>query len=664
MSWIKRFITFSVVALFIAIGLSPKALAVTYKDIGQKFGQETNKVWNIKFNNDVDTSSINTTNIVVLDDKNAEVEIKVECKDSKTVSVSPVYSYEPGKTYTLIVKEGVKSKLGNKINLPTRMVFTTKASKGYIVALDAGRAGNDIGYEVGPTGVKGKDINLYVALRAGEILKASGVQVVYTRTTDNVSWSPEESIAARSKIVNDAKANVLVSIHCNSASTTATGSETYYLQGNDNSKNLASYVQEELYNRTKLPNRGIKESTLKTLSGVSATGVYVDLGFITNPTEEKILNSEVFKNNSAEAIASAVLKYLNIREQAYIKSIPDKTVLLYKGEQYTLPTTIDALMSDNTSAKVAVNWDKDSVDTSKEGTYYYKGTVAGYSGVANLKVIVSSQTDSGTSNGTIKSIENITVNLTEGDSYSLPTKVDAINTLGGKVQVDVIWDRGSINTSTAGTVTLIGRVSNYSNPVTLTIIISPKTTAKKYKVALDAGHGGTDPGAIGPNGIKEKDITLAVTLKLGAILEKQGIEVVYTRTNDTATWLNSSDTRLKTRVDIANNANVDYFVSIHANSVDGSPTTSGIETYYYRETTSGIPLATNIQSELISKLGAKDRGIKSSGLYVVKYTNAPAVLVELEFISNPQKEAMLNDPIYQQKYAEAIASGIMKTIPK
>ncbi|QGU93955.1 hypothetical protein GOM49_01335 [Clostridium bovifaecis] len=663
MSWIKRFVMFSVAALFIVIGLSPKVLAVTYKDIGQKLGQETNKVWNIKFNNEVDPSSINTTNIVVLDDKNVEVKIKVECKDSKTVSVSPIYSYQPGKTYTLIVKEGVKSKLGGKINLPTRMVFTTKALEGRVVALDAGRAGNDIGYEVGPTGVKGKDINLYVALRAGEILKANGVQVIYTRTTDNVSWSPEESIAARSKIVNDAKANVLVSIHCNSASTTATGSETYYLQGNDNSKNLASYVQEELYNRTKLPNRGIKESTLKTLSGVSATGVYVDLGFITNPTEEKILNSEVFKNNSAEAIASAVLKYLNIKEQAYIKSIPDKTVLLYKNEKYTLPTTVDALMSDNITSKVAVNWDKSYVDTSTEGTYYYKGTVTGYSGAASLKVVVSSQTEPGTSTDTIKSINNITVNLTEGDTYSLPTKVDAINTLGAKVQVNVIWDKSSVDTSKVGTVTLVGRVENYSNPVVLTIVISPKPTIK-YKVALDAGHGGTDPGAIGPNGIKEKDITLAVTLKLGAILEKQGIEVVYTRTNDTAAWLNSSETRLKTRVDIANNANVDYFVSIHANSVDGSPTTSGIETYYYRETTSGIPLATNIQSELISKLGAKDRGIKSSGLYVVKYTNAPAVLVELEFISNPQKEAMLNDPVYQQKYAEAIASGIIKTIGK
>jgi len=78
-----------------------------------------------------------------------------------------------------------------------------------------------------------------------------------------------------------------------------------------------------------------------------------------------------------------------------------------------------------------------------------------------------------------------------------------------------------------------------------------------------------------------------------------------------------------------------------------------------------MALAKNIQNEIISELGFKDRGIKErNGLYVLKYTNAPAVLVELEFISNPEKEAMLKNPEYQQKYAEAIARGIMKTIGK
>jgi N-acetylmuramoyl-L-alanine amidase len=670
---VKRLLMFSVIVFFVVVGLSPRALALDYEEMQERKGDDIsiNKVWTIKFNNELDPDSINTDNIVVLNDKNEEVKIKVECKDSKTVSVSPLESYEEGKTYTLLIKDQVKSKDGNKIKTPIRMKFTINTTqtekpglpKVPVVVLDAGRAANDEAQEVGPSGIKGKDINLYVALKAGEILKANGIEVVYTRTTDSVPWSANESIAARSKIVNDAKANILVSIHCNAISTTAVGSQTYYLKGDTNSQKLASYIKDELYN--KASQKGvIEESTLKTLSSVNATAVYTNLGYITNPKEEAILNSQAFKDNSAGAIASAVLKYLNISQKSYITDVPGKTILLYKNEKYTLPTSIDAKMSDGTVSKVTVKWDKTSVDTSKEGTYYYKGTVLNYNNEVTFKVIVNSKVDPGTSNAEIKTVNNINEKITEGDKYTLPQTVKAVTVSGETIQADVIWDKESIDTSKAGTITLTGRVKNYNKEITLTVVIAPKPVEKKIKIALDAGHGGPDSGAVGQNKTKEKDITLAVTFKIGDILKKNGIDVIYTRTNDTDSWLNDKNVELQTRVDIANNAKVDYFVSIHVNSFDNSSVT-GVETCYFGGSAKSMALAQNIQKEIISEFGFKDRGIKDrNGLYVLKYTDAPATLVELEFISNPEREAMLKKPEYQQRYAEAIARGIMKTIGK
>lgn len=520
MSLTKKLILLSVVALFVIIGMSPKAFAATYKDIGSKSNVEASKVWNIKFSSNVDKSSINTNNIVVLDSKSEQVPIKLVLKDSKTVSVSPLSNYTPGETYRLIVKEGVVSEKGTKIKLPAKMEFTIKKPadttdplKGAVVALDAGRVNNATGYVVGPTGVKGKDINIAVTKKVGSILKSKGVQVVYTGVNDDISWTKNDSFDARSKIINAANPDLFVSINTNSAtSETATGSETYYLPGNENGKNLSTIIQDELFKKTGLKNRGAKEASKEILTKVNATGAYVYLGFINNPTEEKVLVSEDFQNKSAEAIADAIINYL----------------------------------------------------------------------------------------------------------------------------------------------------SNNKGPSTN----NPSNSEGKIKIALDAGHGGPDSGAVGPNGVKEKDVTLAVTFKLGDILKKNGIEVVYTRTNDTDTWLNNKNTELATRAKIANDAKVDYFVSIHCNSFN--ETVSGTETLYHESSTKGKVLATNIQKEIIAAFGSNDRGAKADvrGLYVLENTDAPAVLVELEFISNPQKEAMLNNPTYQQKYAEAIAKGILETLNK
>ncbi|MCY6355601.1 N-acetylmuramoyl-L-alanine amidase [Clostridium sp. ZS2-4] len=857
MGTIRKIAMFMVMILVIGVSLPPNVFASTYLEMESKINIDIDKVWTINFSDEVDKSSIDGKDtIVVLNDSNSKVDTKIDYKDNKSVRISAVNGYEYGKTYTLLVKEGIKSVKGSELSKPTKMIFTTKTNpdkpagqKGYIVALDAGRAANDIGAEVGPSGVKGKDINLDVVLKAGKILEENGVKVVYTRKTDTVSWSSGDSISRRSKIVNDAKADVLVSVHCNSSTApTATGSETYYLKGNNESKKLASYVQNELASKTNLHNRGIKESTYKTLSSVSATGIYVDLGFITNQQEEKIMNSEEFKKNSAAAIAVAVLKYLDVKQSMYIKDIKDITTLLYQGEKYTLPTTVKAVMSDNTDKSVSVKWDKATVNTSKIGTYYYKGTVSGYSGTVTLKVIVNkapntdiskitkvcidassasnlkvlngtagvkdkdvnlaialklgkileskgikvtytrntdsvswnqdvdvdkrtqiandsgaealislhcnyynesvgegietyySPSDSASKklaenvqknvifntnakdrgakessnfkmlenfdeigimvyygfisnpkeeillntseyqekivngiaqsvvsysnssvNDTIISANDVRVNVKQGEQYFLPTKISAVNSNNAVVQADVIWEVNSIDTSKLGSYVIQGRVKNYNKPVTLTVVVSIDGTPE-YKICIDPGHGGYDSGAVGPGGTKEKDVVLAVALEVGDILVKNGIDVVYTRTSDNVPWPANKSAELKMRCDISDTANVNYFVSIHANSIDGSPSTSGIETLYGNNRSDGIKLAQNIQDELVAATGGKDRGLKERGVYVVKYTKAPSALVELEFLSNTEKEKLLKSPQYQQKSAEAIARGIMKTL--
>lgn len=191
------------------------------------------------------------------------------------------------------------------------------------------------------------------------------------------------------------------------------------------------------------------------------------------------------------------------------------------------------------------------------------------------------------------------------------------------------------------------------------------TTESKNKITspititIDAGHGGYDSGAVGPTGVLEKNITLPIALKVGEILSKNGINVIYTRASDNVVWPSNEGEDLKKRSDISDKANADYFIAIHANSADDS-SVNGLETFYFQGSSKGEKLAQSVEKELVQVSGLKDRGIKTEGYYVLKNTNAVAILTEVGFISNPGQEKVLNTPEYQNKYAEAIAKGILK----
>lgn len=183
------------------------------------------------------------------------------------------------------------------------------------------------------------------------------------------------------------------------------------------------------------------------------------------------------------------------------------------------------------------------------------------------------------------------------------------------------------------------------------------------KIVIDPGHGGTDPGAVGPTGKQEKDVTLKVGLKVRDLLQSYGFTVIMTRTGDYRLDENPSTDLLK-RAKVANDNNADLFVSIHSNSFS-DPSANGTETFYYTSEPIGSTaqkLASSIQGKLVSALGLANRRVEPNNLSVLRNTNMPAVLTELAFISNPKEEALLITNDFQDKAARAIVEGILACV--
>ena len=168
------------------------------------------------------------------------------------------------------------------------------------------------------------------------------------------------------------------------------------------------------------------------------------------------------------------------------------------------------------------------------------------------------------------------------------------------------------------------------------------------KVFIDAGHGGTDPGAVG-NGLKEKNIVLNIATKLGALLNGRGISIKYSRTTDT--YLS-----LEERARLANAWGADLFVSIHANSATSS--VRGTECYTHpTANTATKTLSANISRSIASKFGIPNRGHKEANFAVLRLSNMPAILVETAFISNSSDANLLNTR--QDDFANAIFNEIL-----
>jgi N-acetylmuramoyl-L-alanine amidase len=179
----------------------------------------------------------------------------------------------------------------------------------------------------------------------------------------------------------------------------------------------------------------------------------------------------------------------------------------------------------------------------------------------------------------------------------------------------------------------------------------PSVPKGKLLVVIDPGHGGKDPGAIGIGGTREKDIILPISLRVAEVLQQNGVQVLLTRDSDYFVSLPG-------RVQMAERANADVFVSIHANSVGlNRPEVSGLETYYYD---SGLGLARAVHNRILQSVNVRDRRVRKARFYVLRKISMPSILVETGYLTGREDIAKLRNPTYQNQMAEAIAQGILQ----
>jgi N-acetylmuramoyl-L-alanine amidase len=179
----------------------------------------------------------------------------------------------------------------------------------------------------------------------------------------------------------------------------------------------------------------------------------------------------------------------------------------------------------------------------------------------------------------------------------------------------------------------------------------PRRNDGRLVVIIDPGHGGKDSGALGIGGIQEKYIILPIGIRVAQILQQNGVQAVMTRNSDYFVTLQG-------RVDMADRANADVFVSIHANSAGASrPDVSGLETYYYD---SGLGLARIVQNSILQSVSVRDRGVRKARFYVLRKSSMPSILVETGYLTGQEDAAKLQSPQYQAQMADAIARGILQ----
>ncbi|OAB37595.1 N-acetylmuramoyl-L-alanine amidase family protein [Paenibacillus glacialis] len=180
---------------------------------------------------------------------------------------------------------------------------------------------------------------------------------------------------------------------------------------------------------------------------------------------------------------------------------------------------------------------------------------------------------------------------------------------------------------------------------------TPQEVSKRYKIVIDAGHGGKDPGAEGVSGNLERAYTLALSTKVYDLLQQEPLfEVHRTRTDDTFV-------KLEDRTQIANDLDADAFVSIHGNTYS-DPDVSGTETYYYAD--ESFLFASEVHEHLAEATGFRDRGVKKEGWNVLKLSNNLAILLEMGYLTNPSDEADMLSEMHQNRTAQAIVKGIKK----
>lgn len=201
-----------------------------------------------------------------------------------------------------------------------------------------------------------------------------------------------------------------------------------------------------------------------------------------------------------------------------------------------------------------------------------------------------------------------------------------------------------------------------------TYVSVQQENVRRNLVVLDPGHGGKDPGKVGADEELEKDINLAISLKVREKLEEDGMEVVMTREEDVMLSDGDADNKkledLNSRIDIINEQQPAIAVSIHQNSYS-DPAVRGAQVFYFTHSDKGKQAAEALQKELLEFDRENTRDIKANDTYyLLKKTEVPTVIVECGFLSCPGEAELLTDEAYQEELAGAIAKGIESWVVK
>lgn len=195
------------------------------------------------------------------------------------------------------------------------------------------------------------------------------------------------------------------------------------------------------------------------------------------------------------------------------------------------------------------------------------------------------------------------------------------------------------------------------------VSVTTKNREKSQVIAVDPGHGGTDPGMIGVDGLEEKGINLEISMKLSELLKEKGYRVVMTRKEDKGLSDPSASNKkaqdMQRRIAFLEDANPVLTVSIHQNSFSDQ-NVRGPQVFYYENSVEGKNLAEKIQKSMNKSLAPKrPRMIKANtSYYLLKRSKGTLVIVECGFLTNSEEAELLKTETYQQKAAEAIAEGI------
>ncbi len=185
---------------------------------------------------------------------------------------------------------------------------------------------------------------------------------------------------------------------------------------------------------------------------------------------------------------------------------------------------------------------------------------------------------------------------------------------------------------------------------------------EEVTIVIDPGHGGSDPGKVGVDGVMEKDINLKIAKQVDELLKELGIYVIMTRESDVSLGDQEGNqkkvTDLMTRVELINEVKPELVVSIHQNSYS-SEKIKGAQVFYYEQSKEGEKAAKLMQEALLSLDGDNKREAKGNDTYyMLSRTAAPTIIVESGFLTNPTEAKNLVDEAYQKEVAEAIVDGI------